>query len=288
MTGEERQALVILGMHRSGTSALAGVCTRLGAVPPAHMLAPAADNPRGFWESRVVMAVLDAILQACGNTWFDCLTFDVAQVPESARAPLQALLAETLEEEFGDASCFVLKDPRLCLSAEIWRPALPMARALLMLRHPTEVARSLQTRDSFTPDLSMALWLHHMLEAEAATRTMPRGFVTYDGLMADWRGMLTRAGAAAGIAWPISPATADQGAEDLLDTDLRHHAEPAEAAIDLPGPIGRWVERSWTLLREVGALGPDPDFLAELDAIRADFALWRKATTPRVRRRKAA
>ncbi|MBN8928910.1 MAG: hypothetical protein BGO51_11770 [Rhodospirillales bacterium 69-11] len=287
MTGEDRQALVILGMHRSGTSALAGLCTRLGAAPPARMLAPAADNPRGFWESRMVMGVLDSLLKATGHSWYDCLTFGVAEVPDAMRAALQAQLAETLEEEFGDAPCYVLKDPRLCVSAEIWRPVLPATRALLMLRHPTEVARSLEARDAFTRELSLALWLHHMLEAEAATRTMRRGFVTYDGLLADWRGMLTRAGAAAGIAWPVSPATADLGAEDLLDTDLRHHAEPAEAAIDLPGPIGSWVERSWFLLREVGSLGPDPDFLAELDAIRAAFALWRDATTPRVRRRAA-
>ena len=49
-----RQAVLILGMHRSGTSAIAGVSHLLGAAAPATMMEPAADNPTGFWESETI------------------------------------------------------------------------------------------------------------------------------------------------------------------------------------------------------------------------------------------
>ena len=56
--------VVVLGMHRSGTSSAAGALVRLGAARPQHLIAPNADNERGYWESRVITDLNDAILAA--------------------------------------------------------------------------------------------------------------------------------------------------------------------------------------------------------------------------------
>jgi hypothetical protein len=44
------QALLVFGMHRSGTSALTRVLNLRGAALSRQMVAPKSDNPRGYWE----------------------------------------------------------------------------------------------------------------------------------------------------------------------------------------------------------------------------------------------
>jgi hypothetical protein len=61
------------------------------------------------------------------------------------------------------------------------------ARALLMLRGPGEIARSLAARDGTTPDFARLLWLRHTIDAERATRRMRRAVVDYDTMLLDWR-----------------------------------------------------------------------------------------------------
>ena len=63
------RVVLVLGMHRSGTSALSHAVTLLGATPAATLMPPAADNPRGFWESSVLAALNDRILAQGGSRW---------------------------------------------------------------------------------------------------------------------------------------------------------------------------------------------------------------------------
>lgn len=66
-----KTALVVLGMHRSGTSSVAGALALLGAAPPRTLMEPGEDNPRGFWESLVLMEVNDSLLAAGASNWRD-------------------------------------------------------------------------------------------------------------------------------------------------------------------------------------------------------------------------
>src|SRR5690349_10750018 len=64
-----RTALLVLGMHRSGTSATAGLLVRMGAQSPASLMRPNADNPRGFWESEAFWGFHERLLHAAGDRW---------------------------------------------------------------------------------------------------------------------------------------------------------------------------------------------------------------------------
>jgi hypothetical protein len=48
--------LVVLGMHRSGTSALTGMLHHLGVALGEHLMPASADNPRGYWEHSDVVS----------------------------------------------------------------------------------------------------------------------------------------------------------------------------------------------------------------------------------------
>ena len=83
-------ALLVLGMHRSGTSSMAGAMVRLGGAAPLNLLPPADDNPKGFWESSVLMTLNDQILAAGGSHWEDWRQFDPARIDAAAAFALKA------------------------------------------------------------------------------------------------------------------------------------------------------------------------------------------------------
>ena len=64
MAGRKKHAILVLGMHRSGTSPLTRVLNLLGAKLPNNVMPPAPNNnEQGFWESRDLMVINDDILK---------------------------------------------------------------------------------------------------------------------------------------------------------------------------------------------------------------------------------
>jgi hypothetical protein len=279
-----KQTVLVLGMHRSGTSAIAGVSHLLGAAAPATMMEPAFDNPAGFWESETITRINETILTAAGCTWYDCLTFHPASLDAGFQLKLLTYSTLTLTHEFGDAPLFVLKDPRFSLVLEPWLPtfaAMSVAVApLIALRHPTEVISSIRRRDGMPGNVAAPLWLHYTLEAEYHTRNRPRAVLSYDRFMQDWRGCLARATAEAGIIWPVALDSAAPAIGEFLRPQLRHHhAAPRKVAAGKP-PVSDWIAETYDALRRIEA-GDGAAQFARLDRVREQFAAWR-ASAPRV------
>jgi hypothetical protein len=272
-----KRAIVILGMHRSGTSALAGAVDLLGAERPASMLMGGPNNPLGYFESSGVIHVNDWILRMAGSAWYDSLGFDPDAIDPITRNMAMALINIAIRAEFGDASLLLLKDPRLCLLLDYWLPMLDAMhiepQVLLVIRHPGEVMASLNKRDAFPWPLAAAGWLQHILAAEHATRGRWRTSVTYDDLMTDWRGCLMRASQQAHITWPTTfDAVANQMAQ-RLPGGLRHHRGDAVNAA-VPATLLPLMQETFDTLLELSA-GEPPPALQRLDAVRDAFAAWR-------------
>jgi len=224
----QRQAILVLGMHRSGTSALTRVISLCGAGLPQTIMAPAPDNNEtGFWESRVLADFHDEVLAAMGSTWSDVRSLPKPWFESDAASIWRERLAALIDDEFATMPLFVVKDPRLCRLLPLWLPVLEagsiVPRVVIPLRHPLEVAASLQRREGFATGLGLMLWLCHMLAAERDSRGLPRSFVSYDEVLTDWRGAMTRIGTDLGIDWQIGEAT-EAAIATFLSPDLRHHA----------------------------------------------------------------
>lgn len=258
-----KTALVVLGMHRSGTSSVAGALTLLGAAAPLALMAPAADNPRGFWESNVVMALDDQLLAEAGSSWSDGRRLPRPPQPSAVRDRIVACL----EGEFGDAQTIVLKDPRMCRLFPAWRTAMEAAgyRPLVItpLRSPSEVAASLLARNPITREQGLRLWLRHVLDAEFASRGLPRHFMRWSSFMADWRAEVALINARLGT--NLAPAAADGGAEvdAFLTPDL--HRQKSEA------PMPALVAQAWSVLGDLARHGEHQDLHAALDRLRRTF-----------------
>src|SRR4051812_47384663 len=94
-----RSAILVLGMHRSGTSALTRVISLLGAELPRRMMPTQDDNAAGFWESLTLVALNNAILSRLQTRWDDWRPVRVAELDDD-RLRIERQLAEALTEEF--------------------------------------------------------------------------------------------------------------------------------------------------------------------------------------------
>lgn len=172
--GPKPLAVTVLGMHRSGTSAFAGAAVRLGFALPRTPMEASFANPGGFFESDVIVQINHDLLWSAGCAWNVCLTFEPEQAAQKLAGYERHMLAGALRREFCLQRGFVLKDPRLCLTFPAWLPAVisigAAPRVLVVVRHPAEVVQSLAARNGLHPRETAVHWLHHMLEAERATR----------------------------------------------------------------------------------------------------------------------
>lgn len=271
MNGRGR-AILILGMHRSGTSALTRVLGLCGAALPRHVIEASPEvNAKGFWEPKEIVALHDEILASARRSWHDLRDMPAAWFDSAEAAAFQSRLRALLLDDYGSAPLIAVKDPRLCRLLPLWRPVLAGLRIapliVVPVRNPLEIAASIGAREGYAEGKSLLLWLLHFLAAEHHSRDLPRCFVSYTGLLADWPGTVRRIGAALSIEWPgpIQPDEIDR----FLAPSLRHHRADDEALFardDIPRQIT--TAYRWALRAAAGAV-PSP---IELDAIREEIA----------------
>jgi hypothetical protein len=219
---------MVLGMHRSGTSAAARVLNLLGAGLPARLMPPVEGiNETGFWESTDVVGLNDEILKAAGSRWDDFLPLPGDWFRSPAARPYLERATALLGDELDREPFLMLKDPRFCRLLSIWRPAMAAAGAragyVHVLRHPLEVAHSLHVRDGLPIAWGLVLWLRYVLVSERETRGEPRSFVAYHGLLHDWRRTAGRVARELRFRWPRTLRQASAGVDAFLRTSLRHH-----------------------------------------------------------------
>jgi hypothetical protein len=223
----DRPLLLVLGMHRSGTSALSGLLVAGGATLPRNLLTANEHNPRGFFESGKIVWINGARLHGGGSAWDDPLLYPAPSWPPAEDAHWRGLAREVFETEFGDATWPLMKDPRLSVVLPAWRPAFAelglRAGCVICVRNPAAVAASLVRRDGFSAEKALLLWASYMVAAVMNTHDLPRVFVGYDALLADWRGELGRIAAALGCPSPARDPAAAAQADSFLTPELRHN-----------------------------------------------------------------
>ena len=270
-----RQAILVLGMHRSGTSAITRVLSLLGADLPAKLLEPVPGvNDTGFWESAKLVDIHDRMLAAAGSAWDDPREFPAAFFETAAGKSFSDEILGVLEEDFSDSSLFVIKDPRICRFVPFWMSLLENFGAeplpLLLNRNPLEVAASLARRDDFDTSKSLILWLRHLLDMEKATRGMPRAFMDYEALLQDWSTVVNRATQGLGIVWPEKPKGASEEIEEFLSPSLRHHSSSA-SDMGLNPDVSPWVMDSFEALRQLKEAPQASRPMAQLVRVRVEF-----------------
>jgi len=274
-----REALLVLGMHRSGTSAVTGLLVRLGGQAPRTLLPRDPDNPTGYWESALFYELHERLLRAAGTRWdaYTSLDMERALSPHDEEVLIDEC-CRALRAEFGDATRLVLKDPRMCRFVPFWLRALAREdidpAAVLVLRSPFEVARSLGARNGLERDLSLLIWLRHVLDAERHTRLVRRTFVRFQEIVDDWKPVADRITRDLGISWPSRSLAEEAKLNSFVNSGLRHHRDGVNTPDDIPSGLADWLRRTSGALQRLHDHDPgEGAVLAELDAVRSEFDL---------------
>ncbi|BBZ13042.1 hypothetical protein MBRA_32370 [Mycobacterium branderi] len=233
-------ALFVMGVNRSGTSALTRVLSLCGGALPAGLAGANSGNPLGYWEPRAAHRINYRILRRHRSVWFDP-TLRLQEQDAFDGEEKAAYVAEIGEflATLPAAPLVVIKDLNITALAGLWFEA---ARQLgfgivtvITVRHPQEVAASLAALNRTSPQLASALWLKYTLLAERNTRGMPRVFVDYANLLDDWRREVKRISAALAI-------DLDARDEDAIDEFLRPELHRQRFAGQVTEPFGsNWI-----------------------------------------------
>lgn len=166
--------IIVLGMHRSGTSALARVLNMLGAyfAPEDKIMYPTSENPKGYWERTDVMQLNDRILQAGNSNWQNVLNFDIARITPEQRKIFYREIQRIIIALDANRP-WMLKDPRLCVTFPLWREQLELPICVHVYRNPLQVAHSLHKRDGIPITTGIAMWEAHVIAALNNSRGLP-------------------------------------------------------------------------------------------------------------------
>lgn len=270
--GGARTAYLVLGMHRSGTSAITQLLSLAGAELPQNVMPGDEHNAQGYFEPWRIATFNDERLRAAGSAWDDVFAYPCPAVTDAEAAVWRTRAAALFDEEFAERRYPLMKDPRVTVLLPFWRQAFDdlglSARCVIPVRHPLAVAGSLARRDNFPVEKSVLLWSAYMLAAEAYSRDLPRAFVAYDQVLTDWRAEVARIEQAHGAALPKLGKRAEREIDSALTSELRHNrAEGQLSSFGWAGEIAAAVYDWFAAAARDAAPGP-----AALDAAAAALA----------------
>lgn len=279
--GRDRAALVVTGMHRSGTSAMARVLSLAGAALPERIMQPGPDNPLGFWEPWEMVALNDQMLAAVGSRWDNVFGHRDGAAVWALRKDFRDAAAGFLRQNVAYRDLPVLKDPRTSLTARFWNDALQSEGLrpvhIIMIRHPLEVARSIAARDGSSETKSLLVWTSYMLAIERDTRDVARVFVTYEQLLQSPQSALDRVETVIGRSLPDrSPERLKDIVAFLSDSHRHHHVDPT----DLKNRTDIWPGVIVTYRWMCAAAEGRPRAVEELQAVEADLDALEVAVGP--------
>lgn len=274
--------VLVLGMHRSGTSTLARGLRVLGVALGKNLLPAHPCNPKGFFEDAGLYAFNKALLVQLGLTWRSPEAPDTAALRRLAAGPPGVTALGLLREKSAGQAIPGLKDPRMSRLLPFWRPVLAAsglrAHCCIALRHPESVAHSLWQRDRLDAEHSHALWLAYLLDALEGSTGLPRLLTDYGLLLHRPEHQLQRLGHFLDL--PLDPAELTLFADDFLDKTLCHHSPaPANDAVR-ESPGGAWAAlalRLYAALAPAAAASPERRTLDEPRLGRLVASLRREA-----------
>jgi hypothetical protein len=181
MESMDRVVACICGMHRSGTSMVAQILSRLGVYlgPEEDLHVSASDNQDGYWEDWAITAVNDEIMSHFHGGW------DLPLLGEEGweNAPeLSAIRdkAKRLIDQRRDRRIWGWKDPRTSITLPFWNSLIPDLKVIICLRHPWEVAQSLHRRNYISIPLGLSLWQKYQQSLMSASNSANRLITHYD------------------------------------------------------------------------------------------------------------
>lgn len=155
---------IILGMHRSGTSTLAGVL-HLNKISMGTYKnfwpRPLDQNPKGFYENYEFRKINDLLLQEVGYYVKSYKTIIPTLKPSKKRLVEMEKLVLKSNQDFEN---WGWKDPRTCLTINVWMDIIKKiklekeVKIIFVSRNALSVSRSLKKRNNLPIEIGLKIW----------------------------------------------------------------------------------------------------------------------------------
>lgn len=180
-----KRVYFILGMHRSGTSALTGSISKVGLDVGRSLMPPNEFNTKGYFENSRIINLNSKILKHFGCDWKTASLIDrvvVDGIPNDFFIEAKSIVLEEYS-----SNNILIKDPRLCILLPFWEKVFTELQykinIIYIFRNPFDVYRSLFKRDNIEKSHADHLWLIYNFFAEYYSRNHERIFVSLDSLI---------------------------------------------------------------------------------------------------------
>ena len=290
---KKNRAICILGMHRSGTSAIARAVNLLGPYigEPEHLMKPVeGDNPHGFWELWSIFSFHEKLLSFLSRSWDNILPPPDGWWKEPKISPFRDELKGIIQAEFGGQQLWLWKDPRTSLLLPLWQEVLREldieVSYLICVRNPLDVSASLMRRNNFSKEKSLSLWLLYNVSALYVTNGTRRFFLNFDDLLEHWEPSLRKVSTFFGIPWPEDDNELRKSIAVCLHPEERHSRSDTELLMqdkEVADPVKKMYRLLLTLLEGTDILDSEHRW-KEVEDIYLDYARYARIFAPSMKR----
>jgi hypothetical protein len=135
--------VIILGMHRAGTSLVAGMLHKMGISMGTSFLSPDENNPHGYFEDLDFLWINKGLLENAGGSWKQPPSIDDLL---GMSKKFHNIIRETIQRKQGASTDFKWgwKDPRNCFTCWIYSPHVQNARYIVVVRDFAGIQKSLE------------------------------------------------------------------------------------------------------------------------------------------------
>uniref|UniRef100_A0A7S1B7A8 Uncharacterized protein n=2 Tax=Corethron hystrix TaxID=216773 RepID=A0A7S1B7A8_9STRA len=262
--------VVVLGMHRSGTSMLGGILSvGAGFEVPGEHLNVNAENSKGFFETKACCRANDAFLKSQDMAWND-----IEKGPYRPYAVLESMpyrkrkgKPKLKDKDKNVQKCqsnfrpnaetsWMMKDPRLCLTMRSWMYFFTEAAAgignvakpfesvidkrpavIFTFRHPLEVAKSLSARKNgniSTLTAGFKLWIEYNVRSIEHSKDLCRVVTSNELLLGDAMNEMTRILTElrdeCNVVIPNPEGMTNEVIQDFIDSSLNREKAPADTS----------------------------------------------------------
>jgi GT2 family glycosyltransferase/glycosyltransferase involved in cell wall biosynthesis/Tfp pilus assembly protein PilF len=269
LNGRGKRVVVVLGMHRSGTSLLTSLLTELGVDLGEKLMPANTDNEAGFWEQIEIYRTQDRLLHQLrkswqGQAWMNPFPLDWGQLGAVDRQRFKAELSAIVREEMSKAKgIWGFKDPRTSRLLPLWKEVFAELGVepsyILAIRHPADVAASIVKRDKVAASHAELLWLLHNLDAVRDSGDQLRLVSSYDRWFTHPREQARAVTRALNLPPPGDEDQLLLAVSRRIRPDLRHWQTQRPSSVP-------FVTETYQLLERASATGRLPEELRRIDA----------------------
>jgi glycosyltransferase involved in cell wall biosynthesis len=230
MNDSQSRLVVLLGMHRSSTSAIIRALELLGVGLDSNLHPAGFDNPEDFWEDRSVLEINEELLTLQGSAYDPLVLAQQMLWPNSDLSRLKLKASQLIKERLAEIKgIWGFSDPRTCRLLSFWLGVFSEAECrvsfIIALGNPANVAASIGSSNEIPAVKSYWLWLQHMLPALVQSRGFERIVVDCDLFLDAPYAQLVRISKEIDLPLP-SEETAEvrKFVSEFLESGLRHQS----------------------------------------------------------------